>query len=75
MNMKTNSTENEQCNCSKIPAIYHELSQSLLVIYAYVSGCRERLKIDTIDKQQLSEVLQKINIHTDIIAQNLQYLI
>lgn len=75
MKMKTNANENENCHCNKIPAIYHELSQSLLVIYAYVNGCMERLKIDTIDKQQLTEALQKINVHTNIIAQNLQYLI
>lgn len=38
------SDKNTPYHCSQIPTIVHELSQSILVIHAYVCGCSERLK-------------------------------
>ncbi len=66
------------CECNKIHGFLHELSQSLLVIHAYVNGCNERVKDNTLSKEQIVDVLSKINKHAEIISNNVhcmnQYL-
>ncbi len=56
------------CQCSKIPTIIHELTQSLVVIQAYVNGCTERMKDNTLNHEQIAMVLGKINHHTEKIS-------
>ncbi len=46
----------------------HELSQSLLVIHAYVNGCNERLKENTLDSRQLFNALRSINEQIEVIG-------
>ena len=64
----------DTCQCHKIPGFLHELNQSLLVIHAYINGCRERLKENTLDNKQLIDVFSAISKQTDIIDENIDYL-
>jgi len=51
----------EKCYCSKLPQLAHELNQSLLVIHAYVKGCSERSKLNSLNQEELNHVLNAIN--------------
>ena len=64
--------ENSLCTCSKIPSIIHELTQSLVVIQAYVQGCCVRMNDNTLNNEQLALVLGKISLHTQTMSNTIQ---
>jgi hypothetical protein len=66
--------KNTPCYCGQAPVIAHELSQSILVIRAYVTGCSERLKNTTLDYEQIGVVLGKINHHVELIGRKIDFL-
>ena len=63
-----------QCQCSKLPILSHELTQSLMIINAYISGCNERIKKNTININEIVDVLNKMNKQVELISQRLQGL-
>jgi hypothetical protein len=66
MKMDAQSNTEKTCACSKIPSLVHELNQSLTIIYAYVNGCSERLKENSLDNKVLFDIFNKINKQTEI---------
>lgn len=66
---------NKPCHCSQIPTMVHELSQSILVIHAYVCGCSERLKNSALDDDHLAVVLKKINHHLELISNKINLIL
>jgi hypothetical protein len=55
-------------------SIVHELAQSLLIIHAYVRGCIERIKNNSLDIERLKELLIKVNQQVQIMSKNIYYL-
>ena len=62
------------CQCHKIPAFLHELTQSILVIHAYINGCNERLKTSTLENEHLGEAFSAISKQTEAIGFNIHSL-
>ena len=56
------------CNCKRNAEIAHTLSQSMMVIHAYVTGCKQRLKENVLDQDQLMMVFDKINQHVELMS-------
>lgn len=56
------------CLCLKFPVFLHSLNQSLQTIHAYAGGCKKRLEIDSLNNEQLKEVLSIITDHVDRIS-------
>ena len=71
---ESKSCNTVSCQCHKIPAFLHELSQSVLIIHAYVNGCQARLKESTLDNKKLVEAFSVINKQTEIIVENIRHL-
>lgn len=58
----------DMCYCNKIPKIAHDLTQSLLIIQAYIKGCTVRLKENNLDLMALFYAFEKINEHIKIMS-------
>ena len=71
MTIDAQSHAGETCQCSNIPVLAHELNQSLMIIYAYVNGCTERLKDNAIDQNDLFNIFDKINKQTQIMKEKI----
>lgn len=56
------------------PTPIHALAQSVTVIHAYTAGCLHRLNENSLDKEQLHAILQKIKQHTELMSQQLHAL-
>jgi hypothetical protein len=63
------------CQCEKIPSIVHELSQSLVVMHSYLTGCIKRIQKDNLEKELLLNQLDKTNKHLEIISQKIHQMI
>jgi hypothetical protein len=60
--------ESNESMVKTVSGLLHDLSQSLLVIHAYVSGCNERMKNNGLSAGEFSEALKKIDSHTEIMG-------
>lgn len=59
---------------SKMVMFIHELSQSLLVIQAYVNGCHERIKQNNLNETQVEYVFDKIHEHTELMSNQIHFM-
>lgn len=66
--------ESNECIVKTVSGFLHDLSQSLLVIHAYVSGCNERIKNNGLSAGEFSEALKKIDSHTEIMGHKIHAL-
>lgn len=66
--------DKEQGSFNTHSRVVHELAQSLLIIHAYVRGCIERIKNNSLDSNQFCILLSKINEQINTMFIKLQLL-
>ena len=72
---RLNATSANTCQCTALPALLHDLNQSLLIINSYASGCMQHLKKDGLDETQLVVALSAIDRHAKIMGDKIHYAI
>ncbi|WP_454785302.1 histidine kinase [Legionella sp. WA2024007413] len=70
--MKTPNSRNSQME--KLLNLIHDLNQPLTAIKAYLGGCELRLQKNDLHPKQMIEVLQKINEHTELLKNKIEFM-